>query len=207
MDKTWLINRLRMQEFSEIIIDSFKNVPREDFVSDKYKDYAYNDTALPLDIGSTISQPSTIAFMLKLLELEKMNLKKDNKGKKKSMKILEIGSGCGYVIALINKIIDAKIYGIEINKRIAKKSINYFSNHSNIHIISKDGKNGMPKKAPFDRIIISATCENIPHHLLDQLTNDGILVTPVNDSIYQLRKINDKIIEKQFPGFLFVPLI
>src|SRR3989344_3364583 len=102
MNKAQLLKSLKAQGFPEKILDAFGEIHREDFVPENLKEYAYYDEALPLESSATISQPYTIAFMLNLLEL------------KKGQKILEIGSGCGYVLALLNEITKGKIYGIEI---------------------------------------------------------------------------------------------
>ena len=133
--------------------------------------------------------------MLNLLELHR------------GQKILEIGSGSGYVLALMSDIIkDGKIYGIEINKRLAIKSKKYLEKDSNIEIISRSGFNGLPEFAPYDRILISASAPEIPRNLYSQLKDSGIIVAAVKQSIYQIKKENGKITEKEFPGFAFVPL-
>lgn len=197
MDKQQLLESLRAHGFSDKIAEAFEKVNREDFVFQEYKDFAYEDIALPLEEGATISQPYTIAFMLNLLELSE----------NKNQKILEIGSGSGYVLALVSKIIKkGKIYGIEIIKSLAEKSKELLKKDKNIIIINKDGSNGLPEKAPFDRILISAAADKIPEHLYSQLKNNGVLVTPVRDSIYQIKKHNNEISIKEFPGFVFVPL-
>ena len=97
--------------------------------------FAYADGPLPLGFNSTISQPSTIAFMLKLLELENQS----------NLKILEIGSGCGYVLALMNAIAqNSDFFGIELNSEVGEASIAKLKAHQNITIFLYDGKNGLP---------------------------------------------------------------
>ena len=194
MNKSQLLQHLKNQSFSEKIIKAFEKVPREEFIPSSLKHYAYEDNALPLESGATISQPYTIAFMLELLEL------------KSKQKILEIGSGSGYVLALINEITKGEIYGIEIISSLAKKSKQHLKKYKNIKIINNNGFHGLPEKAPFDRILISASSEKLPIHLYKQLSQEGIIVTPVNSSICQIRKSNSKITLKEFPGFIFVPL-
>ena len=196
MDKQSLIQSLKLKKFQDKVIKAFKKIKREDFLPENLRQHAYEDEALPLEKGATISQPYTIAFMLSLLEL------KDN------LSILEIGSGSGYVLALINEISkNSKIYGIEIIETLANKSRQQLKNKSNIKIISKDGSNGLPQKAPFDRILISAAAQEIPEHLFSQLKDSGILVCPVQNSIFQIKKHKSNITKKEFPGFVFVPLI
>jgi len=103
MDKTALISKLTRSGLSDLIVNAFSKVKRENFVPEKFASYAYEDVALPTAEGSSISQPSTVAFMLNLLE------------PKQGQKILEIGSGTGYVLALMSEIVkDGKIYGVEI---------------------------------------------------------------------------------------------
>ena len=195
MNKEHLLSQLKSEGFSQGIIKALAKVPREDFVPENLREYAYSDEALPLEKGATISQPYTIAFMLNLLEL------------KPKQKILEIGSGCGYVLALLSEITDGKIYGVEIIKSLAEKSKQYLKNYKNITVLSKDGFRGLKEKAPFDRILISAAADKLPEHLYSQLTEKGILLAPVNNSIFQIKKENGKIKIKEFPGFVFVPLV
>lgn len=196
MDKEELIKSLRQKGFPEGILAAFAKVKRESFVPENLKAYSYEDIPLPIGHNQTISQPFTIAFMLNLLEL------------KQGQRILEIGAGSGYVLALISEIVkDGKIYGVELIKELAIKSKKLLASDSNIVIINKSGFNGLKEFAPFDRILISAAAKEVPRHLLEQLKDPGILVTPVKQSILQLKKENNKIIEKEFPGFVFVPLI
>ena len=194
--KQELLENLRANGFSESIIKAFEKIKREDFIPPQYKALAYEDIALLLEGGATISQPYTIAFMLSLLEL------------KRGQKILEIGSGSGYVLALISEIIlDGEIYGLEIIKSLAEKSKNLLKKDKSIKIINQDGSNGLSEHAPFDRILVSASAEELPLNLYAQLKNNGILVAPIKESIFQIKEQNSKIKLKEFPGFVFVPLI
>ena len=194
MNKKELIEHLRRYKFSNKILKAFSKIKREKFISKNLIKYAYEDEPLPIGKGATISQPYTIAFMLSLREL------KDN------LKILEIGSGSGYALALMNEISkNSKIYGIERIKTIAEKSKKVIK-AKNIKIICGDGSKGLEKFAPFDRILISAACPKIPKHLYLQLSNKGIIAASVQNSIFQIKK-NKKIEIKEFPGFVFVPLI
>ena len=165
-------------------------------MSEEMKEYAYEDQAFPIGYGQTISQPYTIAFMLNLLELEK-----------KGLNILEIGSGSGYVLALINEICEnCQLTGIEKVKELADRSWKILKNKKNIRIICKNGFRGLPGNK-FDRILVSASAAKVPKHLFDQLSEHGVLVCPVRNSIFQFKKLNNKIIKKEFYGFIFVPLI
>lgn len=195
MNKKQLLESLKKQKFQEKIIEAFKKIKREEFIPEHLENLAYEDIALLLEEGATISQPYTIAFMLNLLEL------------RECQKVLEIGSGSGYVLALISKIIKkGEIYGIEIIKSLAEKSKNLLFKDKKITVLDRDGSNGLLEAAPFDRILISASSNNIPYHLIDQLKYEGIIVAPVKNSIFQIKKHGDKITTKEYEGFVFVPL-
>lgn len=198
MNKESLLKHLGFQGYSEKILRAFDVVRREDFIPAELNFFAYADGPLPLGYNSTISQPSTIAFMLKLLELENQS----------NLKILEIGSGSGYVLALMNEISqNSSFFGIEINSEVGQNSIYNLKNYENIKILLRDGKNGLPEEGPFDRILLSAASENNPYHLLNQLKDSGIIVSPVLNSIVKIKKVGHEAIVEEFPGFVFVPLL
>jgi protein-L-isoaspartate(D-aspartate) O-methyltransferase len=201
MDKTQLLQSLKQKGFSSQILRAFEKVPRENFVSEKLKSLAYEDTALPIGNEQTISQPYTIATMLSLIKL------------KKGQKVLEVGSGCGYVLALLSEIVGnaGKVFGIEIIKELAEKSKKNLMNYKNIKIYNKNGSDGLKEKASFDRILISAACREIPKKLLSQLKDNGILVAPVGlheQSLVAVKRIKNKFItQKEIPGFIFVKFV
>ncbi len=200
-----LLRALKEKGFSKEIINAFSKVKRENFLPEKLKEYAYEDTALSIGFNQTISQPYTIAMMLSLLEL-----KKDQK-----QKMLEIGSGSGYVLALISVIVGDKgeVYGIERLKELANKSKKPLEKYKNVEVYNRDGIYGLAEKAPFDRIMISAGYNQIPPKLISQLKDKGIIVAPLSEeeqekSLMQFKKVKDKLIlKKEVPGFVFVPLI
>jgi len=196
MNKEILIKELKSQGISKKILESIKAIDREKFVPEEYKEMAYNNIALPLGEASTISQPYTLAFMLDMLDL-----KKDSK-----QKVLEIGSGSGYSLALINNITKGKTYGIEINKRVALNSKKNLEKNKDIKVFIKSGIKGLPEETPFDRILISASASEIPLHLLNQLEKDGIIVSSVRTSIYKIKKTEKGPEIEEYPGFVFVPL-
>jgi protein-L-isoaspartate(D-aspartate) O-methyltransferase len=194
MSKKKLLESLKQKDFSQEIIDAFSKVKREDFVEGNLKNFAYRDRPLPIGENATISQPYTIAFMLDLLEL------------RDDLKVLEIGSGCGYVLALMSEIIkNGELYGVEINSDLAIKSKEYLSDES-ITIVNKNGYDGLREYSPYDRIIVSAAYSKEPKHLLNQLNKDGILVSPVNHSIIKYVKNNEEITKESHFGFSFVPM-
>ena len=200
MNKEQLIESLRREGFSEKILKAFEKVKREDFIARELREHAYDDAPLPIGYGQTISQPYTIAFMLQLLEIEELD--------KENLKILEVGSGSGYVLALINEMCNkCEIYGIERIKELADKSKKILS-EKNIKIICRDGSKGIEEfNKKFDRIIVSASAGEIPKKILTKLADNGILVCPVRESIFQIRKLDGKIKKKEFYGFVFVPLV
>lgn len=196
MNKTELLESFRKKGYSQKIISAFDKVKREDFVSQHLIGYAYEDMPLPVTEGSTLSQPSTVAFMLDLLELG------DNQ------KILEIGSGTGYALALLSETNpNGKIYGVERIKTLAIESTKHLSDRKNVQVIIRNGFNGLPEFKPFDRILVSASCLEAPYHLMEQLSEGGIIVAAVKQSILKIKKQNGKPKEEEFLGFVFVPLV
>lgn len=195
MNKEQLIQSLKNQGFSEEIIRAFNLVERGDFILQPYKIYSYIDNALPIEKGQTISQPYTIAFMLSLLEL------------KDKQKIMEVGSGSGYVLSLLNIIVpNGEIYGVERIEELVKRSKLVLKDKKNIHVVKASKGLGISNEK-FDRILVSAAADKIPNELIEQLKIKGVLVIPVRDSIFQIIKKSKGIEKKEFPGFTFVPLI
>ena len=182
------------------IIQAFEKIDRKDFILKKYTNEAYND--YPLDIGSnqTISQPSTVAFMLELLS------------PKKGDKILDVGSGSGWTTALLGYIVgsEGKVCGIELIPDLVlfgrANLEKYDFKNTKIYQATKDL--GLKDKGLFDKILVSASARDVPEELIKQLKVGGTMVIPIQDSIFRLFKKSRKKIEKEkIPGFVFVPLI
>lgn len=190
------------KNFDKSLIDAFLKIPRENFILEGYSNQAYADYALPILRGQTISQPTTIMLMMHSLEL------------KKGQKVLEIGSGSGYQAALLSKVVGSKgkVYSVEIIDELvkfARKNIGKL-NLKNIEIIKGDGSLGLKKYAPYDRILVTAGCPSIPKVLIEQLKENGILISPVGPLSYQSMiklKKNKKIIKENLGEFRFVPLV
>jgi len=183
------------------IIDAFHKIDRVDFVPEELKHEAYTNVPLPIGHGQTISQPLTVAFMLELLQ------------PKSGYKILDVGSGSGWQSSLLAYIIgnEGRVIAIEripelseFGKENARKY-----NFKNLKFIVGDGSMGYKKEAPYDRIIVAASAFNkIPDELKNQLKIGGRMVIPVENSIWLvIKKEENKFEEKEFPGFVFVPLV
>lgn len=171
-------------------------VDRKDFVLKEYESEAYEDYPLPIGFGQTISQPSTVFFMLKLLN------------PKKGEKILDVGSGSGWTTALLAEAVGekGKVFGIEKIPELVEFGKNNISkyNFNNVQILEAGKELGLSKEAPFDKILVSASAKEIPQELMDQLKDKGIMVIPVGNDILKIQKKGK--IEK-YEGFVFVPLI
>lgn len=186
-----------------LVNKAFKKVDRKLFVPKEYASIAYSDIPIPLDGGSSISQPSLVAEMIDLLELT---------GKEH---VLEIGTASGYSAAILSYCC-RKVDTIEINRRLAKaakarlKELGY----GNITVHTGDGTFGLPAKAPFDAVVVTAAVEKIPSALTEQLKNGGRIVIPVggigDSDMQQLIlgiKRGDKLITKSVNVVKFVPLV
>ena len=183
------------------ILEAFKSVPRHVFVPEEYRDLAYADRPLPIGNNQTISQPYIIAAMLIRLDLDR------------DSKVLEIGSGCGYVLAILSQIV-AQVYGIERQSALAERSQRTISQlgYDNVEIKYGDGKLGWAEKSPFDGIIVSAAASDVPEKLLDQLRLDGRMILPLGNSFSQQlvlyhKKADDKFDREKLEPVRFVPLV
>ncbi len=185
---------------TDSIIKAFQKVDRKFFIPKEFKENIYDDRPLPIGDSQTISQPSTVAFMLELLNVQEGN------------KILEIGSGSGWVVALLCYLAtqSGSVLGLERVDKLVKTGQNNLLKlgFKTNCIIKKAGTNlGVPGNK-FDRILVSASADNIPKILFEQLNTGGNLVMPVKNSILKFKKISEtKITKQEFPGFVFVPLI
>ena len=181
------------------IIDAFKAVDRKYFVPESLREETYIDYALPIGNGQTISQPSTVAFMLEKLAPQKGD------------RVLDIGSGSGWTTALLCHIVgeEGSVTGVERVGALVELGEENLSQFDFDHgCIKKAGeKLGVPGEE-FDRILVSAAADQIPEELFSQLKVGGILVIPIENSIYKFKKVSEEKIEQEaFYGFIFVPLI
>jgi protein-L-isoaspartate(D-aspartate) O-methyltransferase len=184
------------------IIRAFSKIDRKDFVAEEAEIFAYDDSALSIGYGQTISQPSTVAFMMEML--------RPNEGDK----VLDIGYGSGWTAAILASIVgdEGKVFAFEIIpiiKRFGEQNVNKYK-FENVVFIRGDGSKGLPKEAPFDRILCSAAATSLPTILKEQLKIGGRLVMPVGEDVqalYVIERIGEKAYKKnRFPGFIFVDL-
>lgn len=201
MSLTSLVQNLCSSGYLETpaIIDAFCDIDRADFVPAALKDKAYFDSALPIGHKQTISQPLTVAFMLEHLQ------------PKKDEKILDVGSGSGWTTALLAHIVgkNGMVFGLERVPELVDFGRHNLAKYHlpQAEILQAGDKLGLPDKALFDRILVSASGKKLPEELIDQLRIGGRLIVPVRDSILQVDKISSGKFKKQvFPGFVFVPL-
>jgi len=199
-----LVEKLKIEGHikTKAVEKAFLETPRELFVPEKLKGYAYVDTPLEIGNGQTISAPHMVAIMCEALDL------------KKGQKILEIGAGSGYHAAIVSKLIGDKghVYTIERFPSLAdnaKKSLEKVG-IKNVTVEVGDGSEGLTKYAPYDSIYVTCAAPCIPQPLVEQLKDPGKLLIPVGQFISKLElleKKNKKIIKKDLGGCAFVPLV
>lgn len=190
------------------IIKAFQKIDRKDFMPETMKDMAEANEAMPIGFGQTISQPLTVAFMLELLQPMPGD------------KILDIGAGSGWTSALLASIVEqkdgGKVTAIELIPELAefgkKNAEKYgFIEKGIVEFICSDGTKGFQKQAPYDKILVSAASSaeaGLPPALKEQLKVGGRIVCPIKNSIWLFIKKDEKQFdEKEYPGFVFVPLV
>lgn len=181
------------------VLDAIYQLPRESFLSQAMYHQAYDNNALPIGQGQTISQPYIVAKMTELLELQQ------------DSRVLEIGTGSGYQTAVLAQLVD-HVYSVERIKSLqwdAKRRLKQLDFY-NISTKHSDGWQGWSSKAPFDAIIVTAAAESIPQALLQQLKDGGRLLIPVGDDEQQLLKIvrhGDEFLSSVIEMVRFVPLV
>jgi protein-L-isoaspartate(D-aspartate) O-methyltransferase len=184
------------------VLAAMRVVPREVFVPEAYRLYAYDDSPLPIPADQTISQPYVVAYMIAALELEPQD------------RVLEIGTGSGYAAAILSRIV-SEVYTIERHGRLADYARERLAEvgYTNVQVRHDDGTHGWPEHAPYDGIIVAAGGPSIPVSLQKQLAVGGRLIMPVgrrrhHQNLVLLTRVDEDIFtDEMLAPVAFVPLI
>lgn len=195
-----LLAQLRLQGIDdERLLKAIEAVPRERFVDEAFEHKAWENTALPIGSGQTISQPYTVARMTALLELTPAS------------RVLEIGTGSGYQTAILAHLVE-HVCSVERIKGLqwqAKRRLKQLDLH-NVSTRHGDGWLGWPSRGPFDAIIVTAAPPEIPTELMSQLDDGGIMVLPVGEEqqvLQRIRRKGDEFLIDSVEAVRFVPLV
>jgi protein-L-isoaspartate(D-aspartate) O-methyltransferase len=198
-----MLMKLRTSGITDVnILSAMENVPRDLFVESAFREHAYDDTALPIPCGQTISQPTIVGWMTWALEVEPR------------MRVLEIGTGSGYQSCILARLA-RRVYTIERHRDLLALAESRFRHLKLTNIVTKrgDGSRGWKEVAPFERIIVTAAASEVPAVLLEQLAPGGIMILPVGNSVadqilLRIRKGEDGSFTTQhLMNVRFVPLI
>jgi len=181
------------------VLDAMRKTPRHEFVAVAERKLAYYDMALPIGSGQTISPPFVVAYMTEQLDPQPTD------------RVLEIGTGSGYQAAVLSPLV-AEVYSIEIVEPLGQKAARTLRRlkYENVHTKIGDGYQGWPEHAPFDKIIVTCSPEQIPEALVEQLKDGGRMVIPLGEryqqSLYLYKKQDGKLVEEALRPTLFVPM-
>jgi len=183
------------------VLEAMEGIPRENFLDGLFQDRAYEDVALPIPSGQTISAPSVVGLMTQALDVTSR------------CKVLEVGTGSGYQAAVLSRLA-RRVYTVERHKSLARIAAQRLEalNITNAVVLHSDGTSGLVDQAPFDRIMVTAAAEDVPAPLLSQLRDGGALVMPVGHSdqvqtLIKVMKTSDGLEYKEFQDVRFVPLV
>jgi protein-L-isoaspartate(D-aspartate) O-methyltransferase len=201
-DRMEFLLTLRRRGISDAaVLRAMEEVPREHFVAPGMAESAYEDQALPIACGQTISQPYVVAYMTEQLHLRPLD------------RVLEIGTGSGYQAAVLAKLA-REVVTVERYRTLAETARKRFDQLGirNIEVITGDGFLGAPNHAPFERIIVTAAAEEIPQTLVDQLAPDGIMVLPLGphggpQQLVKLTKTEEGLKREDLILVRFVPML
>ncbi len=195
-----LVTELRFEGITDArVLGAIARVPRHEFVRPEDRARAYNNQALPIGGGQTISQPYVVARMTELLDLHDQ------------ARVLEIGTGSGYQAAVLSLLAQA-VYSIEIDPQLADSARERLQRlgYDNVQVRAGDGFYGWPEAAPFDAILITAAAAQVPDRLIAQLRSEGMLVMPLGESggqtLTRIRKRNGTLEREHFDDVAFVPM-
>jgi protein-L-isoaspartate(D-aspartate) O-methyltransferase len=201
-EKIGLIMQLRRRGIRDTrVLRAIELVPRELFVDPAFADHAYQDIALPIECGQTISQPYVVAFMTEKLELDPGQI------------VLEIGTGSGYQAAVLSHLC-RHVFTVERWRELQKAADRRFAELGivNVTTIIGDGWLGWPPQAPYDRIIVTAAAPEAPNALLDQLKIGGRMIIPLGEtrdtqSLVQIDRMDAGLAREPLLPVRFVPLV
>lgn len=183
------------------VLRAMDEAPREHFVTAEYADEAYEDQALPIACGQTISQPYIVAYMTEQLAVKPQH------------RVLEIGTGSGYQAAVLSRLA-REVYTVERFRTLADAARVRLETlgFRNVQVVFGDGTQGLPEHAPFDRIVVTAAAETVPEVLVEQLADSGIMVLPLGpydgpQVIVKLTKCGGALKREDLIGVRFVPLL
>jgi protein-L-isoaspartate(D-aspartate) O-methyltransferase len=183
------------------VLAAIERVPREAFVGEAFRDRAYENTALPLGLGQTLSQPVVVGVMTQALALNGRH------------RVLEIGTGSGYQTAILAQLA-RRVYTIERHRPLLAEAEARFAQLKLRNIVTRagDGWLGWPEAAPFDRIIVTAAPDRLPEALLDQLVEGGIMVAPIGrdkqeQRLLRVMRRDGAIVSEDILGVRFVPMV
>ena len=197
-----LVEKVRERGISDPrVLSAVGKVPRDRFVPEAVRPRAYEDSALPIGYGQTISQPSLQALYLDVLDLGQED------------KVLEVGAGSGYQTALLAEL-SANVYAVERIPELTQRARDVLDElgYHNIALVTKDGTVGWSKYAPYDAILVAAAAPSVPDALVDQLAPGGRLLIPIGERVHQeltlvRKKPGGGIETEPLTGCVFVPLI
>lgn len=181
------------------VLEAMRTVPRHELVPEGDRPYAYEDRALPIGFGQTISQPYIVAFMSEILEPQPTD------------RVLEIGTGSGYQAAVLSRLVQ-EVFTIEIVEPLAKRASADLKRIgcANVLVRCGDGSRGWPEAAPFDAMVVTCAPEGVPQALVDQLQDDGRMIIPVGRIDHQelvlLRKRGNHLEKTRVLPVRFVPM-
>ena len=178
-----LVMALRKQGITDTrVLSAIETIPRELFVEQPFEMNAYDNSALPIACGQTISQPYVVAFSSQALELDPKH------------RVLELGTGSGYQAAILSPLC-RMVYTVERHKPLLAQAEERFKTLHLRNIVTRhgDGLKGWPEAAPFDRILLSAAVSEVPQILIDQLKPGGILIAPVGGDAQSARGVSQSL--------------
>lgn len=184
---------------NERVLQSMRDTPRHEFMPRSVQNKAYLDAGVPIGEGQTISSPFIVAYMTEALDPQPDD------------RVLEIGTGSGYQAAVLSPLV-REVYTIEIVESLGRQAERTLQRlaYPNVHVKIGDGFLGWPEHAPFDKIIVTCSPEDVPRPLVEQLKDGGLMVIPVGErhqqSLNLMRKKGDELIVESLQPTLFVPM-